>query len=753
MMLLLTAMPAQQNAGFSKTQGTSLLIFGGVALLLRNAILLVQFSHFNQDLFTCLLKPGQPRAISTDPEQEKLAWEQATSATKNYLFYEFMELLILVLAPTLAYGYFGLHLSFEQIFYLSSAAMAAGLTNSILENLTLNQLFEPIIQALLPKQFERQLAGMKGMRLWLKLSLSMIGLVMVTLFLVIPTVYHQMRLISHSPQLLTNALLVIVNAGVGAIVVGVFLSFQLVSFFSNPFRKMIKLFSEVEKGDLSQRIEVSLPDEFGSLNIYINHMLDRLQILNSTLKQQVADRTLKLSQVNEELNVELVERKRIGEQLSYTSLHDPLTNLPNRVLFIDLLRHAMERSKRNKNFKFAVFFLDLDRFKVVNDSMGHNIGDLLLIESAHRLKACLRSQDTVARLGGDEFVILLEDMEFPTDYKIVANRILNSLDLPADLGGHKVFISVSMGIVLNDARYKRAEDILRDADIAMYRAKKQGRNRYEIFDPAMLDGVMTHLELETDLRKALERQEFIVYYQPIIDLETRRITGFEALVRWQHPTRGLTAPAEFIPTLEEMGLIVPMGYWVLDEACRQIRAWQVQYPKDPPLTVSVNLSTRQCTQTDLVQKIAEILKINKLDASSLKLELTESLIVEDAAFTSAILLKLRELGVQVQIDDFGTGYSSLGYLHSLPIDTLKIDRTFISQLGTPGSGLEIVRTVLALAHSLGMNVIAEGVETNDQLSILLAMGCKYVQGFLFAKPVNHQEAGALLGKSFAAFED
>jgi diguanylate cyclase (GGDEF)-like protein len=479
------------------------------------------------------------------------------------------------------------------------------------------------------------------------------------------------------------------------------------------------------------------------------HAEQALQFAKEELETQVKVRTAELSQANEQLQVELEERKRAEEKLVYTALHDPLTNLPNRVLLMDRLHHAMERAKRHKDNRFAILFLDLDRFKVVNDSLGHNIGDLLLIESTCRLSACLRGEDTVARLGGDEFVILLEDIQDPTDATRVADRIQHDVALPYVLEGHNVFVSVSMGIVLNEARYERPEDILRDADIAMYRAKGQGRGRYEMFDTTMLARAMTRLELESDLRKAVERQEFIIHYQPIVELGTQQIIGFEALVRWQHPTRGLVSPAEFIPMAEETGLIVPIGHWVLTEACHQIRAWQVQFPADPPLTVSVNLSTRQCAQTDLVQRVAEVLQSTGLNASGLKLELTESMIVEDAESTSDMLSELRALGVQVQIDDFGTGYSSLGYLQKLPIDTLKIDRTFVSRLGKDGSGSEIVQTILALAHNLGMKVVAEGIETDEQLAKLRSMQCEYGQGYLFNKPIDSQAAGILLAESLA----
>jgi diguanylate cyclase (GGDEF)-like protein len=449
---------------------------------------------------------------------------------------------------------------------------------------------------------------------------------------------------------------------------------------------------------------------------------------------------------------DITERKRAEEKLAYTAVHDPLTNLPNRVLFMDRLQHAMDRTKRHKNYRFAVLFLDLDRFKVVNDSLGHNIGDQLLIESTRRLAGCLRGEDTVARLGGDEFVVLLEDITDLMDVTHIADRIQHDLALPYDLEGHKVFVSVSMGIVLSADRYEQPDDVLRDADIAMYRAKGQGRGRFELFDTEMLAHVVTRRELETDLRKALERQEFIIHYQPIVKLGIRRIVGFEALVRWQHPTRGLISPAEFIPMAEETGLIVPIGYWVLAEACRQIGEWHVQFPADPPLTISVNLSVRQCAQPDLVQKVAHILEETSLDASDLKLELTESMIVEDADSTSAMLSELRALGVQVQMDDFGTGYSSLGYLQRLPIDTLKIDRTFVNRMGKDDSGSEIVRTILALAHDLGMKVVAEGIETDEQLSELKSMGCEYGQGYLFTKPIDSQMASALLAKSLEAVE-
>ncbi len=458
------------------------------------------------------------------------------------------------------------------------------------------------------------------------------------------------------------------------------------------------------------------------------------------------DRFMETARLNESLQAELTQRKLTEDRLSYISVHDPLTDLPNRTLFIDRLEHAMERAKRRQDSTYAVFFLDLDRFKVVNDSLGHRIGDELLIESSQRIAACLRGEDTVARLGGDEFVVLLEDVDNNKYVIQVAERIQKSITMPFDLDGHMIFVFGSMGIVMGGTQYSSPDDIIRDADIAMYRAKGQGLGRYEIFDPSMLDRAMTRMELEAELRRALQNQQFVVYYQPILELAADRVIGFEALVRWEHPDKGLIPPMEFIPMAEETGLIIPLGYWVLDEACRQIHSWNVQYGIDPPLTINVNLSIRQCEQPDLVQKITDILHKNKLDPGQLKLELTESLIIKDSELINKMLTELGEMGIEVQIDDFGTGYSSLGYLHTLPIDTLKIDRSFISRLGSKDSSSEIVQTILSLAHNLGMKVVAEGVETDEQLSKLTAMNCEYMQGFILSKAVDNLEAGAMLRK-------
>ncbi len=471
--------------------------------------------------------------------------------------------------------------------------------------------------------------------------------------------------------------------------------------------------------------------------------------LLSTIASQAAI-ALENAHLYASVQQELAERQRAEEQLTYSAFHDPLTGLPNRALFMDRLGRTLERAKRHEEYLFAVLFLDMDRFKIVNDSLGHATGDQLLLEVARRLQKCLRTIDTVARLGGDEFVLLLEDIEDLQGATRVADRIQRELESRFDLEGNSIFTTASIGIVQGSTNYAQAEDMLRDADIAMYRAKMLGKARYEVFDATMRDRAVARLELETGLRSAIAREEFQVYYQPILSLKNNRITGFEALVRWQHPQRGLVAPAEFIPMAEDTGLIIPIGQWVLREACRQIRKWQAQFPADPPLTISVNLSPKQFAQLDLISQIERTLAETGLDAHSLKLEITESIIVEDAEGVNQMLAQLRARGVEVQIDDFGTGYSSLGQLHRLPIDTLKIDRTFISRIGHNGNGSEIVQTILTLAHDLGMKVVAEGVETTNQLAKLKHLECEFGQGFLFAKPLDGLAATDLLTESFTA---
>lgn len=432
---------------------------------------------------------------------------------------------------------------------------------------------------------------------------------------------------------------------------------------------------------------------------------------------------------------------------------DALTGLPNRLLFLDRLGRAIERTRRRQEYVFAVLLIDLDRFKVINDSLGHTVGDQLLFAFARRLEARLRSSDTVARPGGghtfarlegDEFAILIDDIHHVSDALRVAERVHQLLASPFTLNGQDVFTTASIGIAISTTGYERAEDLLRDAGTAMHRAKIAGNAQSEVFDTAMHTNVVARLQLETDLRRAVERQELRVYYQAIVSLRTGKIAGFEALARWQHPQRGLVSPVEFIPVAEETGLIIPIGAWILKEACHQIRTWQQQFPADPPLMISINLSGKQFVQPDLVDSIRALLQATGLAPRNVKLEITESVLMDDAASATTILGQLRTLGTRLGLDDFGTGYSSLSYLHHFPFDTLKIDRSFVSRIGAEGENAEIVKTIVTLAHSLNLEVIAEGIETVEQLDHLRGLGCEYGQGHFFSKPIDRNTTATLL---------
>lgn len=444
-----------------------------------------------------------------------------------------------------------------------------------------------------------------------------------------------------------------------------------------------------------------------------------------------------------------------GSQTDITEgkVADALTGLPNRLLFLDRLARLIEHTKRHRDYLFAVLFLDLDGFKMINDSLGHVIGDQLLVEAAKRLEKSLRVSDTVtrieklftlARLGGDEFTILLDQVKDSNDATLVAERLIKTMAAPFALGGKKVFSSVSIGIALSSIGYEKPEDMLRDADTAMYRAKSLGKARYEVFDLEMRASVMARLQLETDLRDAIERDELRNYYQPIVSLETGRITGFEALLRWQHPTRGLLSPSEFIPVAEETGMIRELGWWNLRQACRQIAVWNTLQNGNAPLTMSVNLSVKQFLQPNLVTEIGKLLFETGIPPEILKLEITESTVMADPSTAAAMLSQIKSLGIKLSIDDFGTGYSSLSYLHRFPLDTLKIDGSFTKTMIEGGESTEIVRTILPMASSLRMNVVAEGVETAEQLAILRQLRCEFAQGYYFSKPVTADEAAALM---------
>ena len=440
----------------------------------------------------------------------------------------------------------------------------------------------------------------------------------------------------------------------------------------------------------------------------------------------------------------ITERKQAEEHIHHAAFHDALTGLPNRTTLSNHLSMAVERAKRNRDYQFAVLFVDLDRFKVVNDSLGHNLGDKLLIELSRRLESCLRKVDTVARLGGDEFGILLDGIEDDREATAIVDRIQDSLMLPFDLDGHEFYTTASIGIAFSVTGYGQPEDILRDADTAMYRAKANGKARYEVFDVEMHNRAVESLKLENDLRRAIERDEVVPYFQPIVSLETGTITGFEALARWRHAERGSISPVDFIPLAEETGLIVPLGMSILRQSCRQLSVWQKEFPATEPLTMSVNLSSKQFRQSDLVDEIARLIEETRLNASDLRLEVTESVVLEDAELGVDMLRQLKALGVQISIDDFGTGYSSLSYLHRFPFDILKIDRSFINRMCVDKESKGIVKTILTLAAELEKTVVAEGVETEEQRALLVGFSCRYAQGYLFSRPVAVEVAEALL---------
>ncbi len=437
-------------------------------------------------------------------------------------------------------------------------------------------------------------------------------------------------------------------------------------------------------------------------------------------------------------------RKQAEDKLVHDAMHDSLTELPNRALFIDRLKHVIERSMRDSRHIYAVIFLDLDRFKDVNDSLGHLIGDQLLIATAKLLRSILRPMDTVARLGGDEFVILIEDIRDVSDVTRVADRIQKKLMAAALLPNHTIYMSASMGIVLSTTGYDRPEDILRDADTAMYRAKEKGRTRFEIFDNAMRDQIMLRLELESALRQAIDRRELDVFYQPVVNIKTGRTVWFEALVRWKHTTRGLLPPGDFIPLADETGLIIQLDRMVMQKAALQLVRWQNQFPNDPPLGVSVNISGKHIASPDFVEYIVQTLEETRLNAASLNLEITENAAIGNIDIFREVLDKLENYGIQVQIDDFGVGYSSLNYLSHESIKVLKIDRSFISRIPKDRDYLKIVQAIITLTHGLGMTVVAEGVETKEQLAQLNLLECEYIQGKLISMPADEPSISSLL---------
>ncbi|MDM9383033.1 EAL domain-containing protein [Chlorogloeopsis sp. ULAP01] len=495
---------------------------------------------------------------------------------------------------------------------------------------------------------------------------------------------------------------------------------------------------------------ITKPFEFAEVLVRVENQLalkmaqTEILQLNAELEKRVKERTYQLEKALHKLQQEMNQRQQLQSKLLDMALHDSLTGLPNRVLFLKRLEQALNRAKLESDYHFAVLFLDCDRFKVVNDSLGHLVGDELLIAIARRLQASLSPFDTLARFGGDEFAILLENI---TDIHMaieVAENILHKLSLPFKLSRYEVFINASIGINWGQINYEKPEYLLRDADTAMYRAKAFGKARYHVFNPEMHQEVIQLLELENDLRRAVERQEFVVYYQPIISLATGTIAGLEALVRWQHPKRGLVYPTTFIPVAEETGLINAINIWVLKSACETLYLLQNHLSTQTSLTISVNLSPRLFSTPDLIAKIDQILDDININPANLELEITESVLMDNNETIKTILQNIKERNIKLVMDDFGTGYSSLSYLHSFPLNSLKIDKSFVKYMQENQQSMGLVPAMIGIAHSMGMRANAEGVETQQQLAQLKNLNCDFAQGYLFSPALERKSILDLL---------
>lgn len=468
--------------------------------------------------------------------------------------------------------------------------------------------------------------------------------------------------------------------------------------------------------------------------------------LNSNLEKKIQERTA-------QLQAEIKKRERAQAKLLRMALRDSLTDLPNRSWFLQKLKQELDLAKKDTSYQFAVICFDCDNFKVINDSLGHDIGDSLLKAIPSRLESCLPQGSFMARLGGDEFIILLPQIDDISTAVSITRKIQQKFTFPFNVSEREIFLNFSLGIVLGTAEYDQSEKVLRNADLAMYQAKALGKGQYQIYNQQMHQRAVERLQLEIDLRKALKNNEFILHYQPIICLETGHISGFESLVRWQHPQKGIISPGKFIPVAEETGLIIPLGIWVLREACQQIKIWQQKYDSFISLTVNVNVAVQQFSYSSLIEEIDKILAQTQLPSHCLKLEITESAIMENSDSAYAILQQLRDRGIKICIDDFGTGYSSLSYLHSFPVDNLKIDRSFVSRIKNLDEPNKVIDAIVNLAHHLDISVTAEGIETKEQLDYIKNVNCEYAQGYYFFKPLNSEavEAMQLLAQKKSMF--